>query len=150
MAAVLFMSVAGSVAAAPSSVRLTVSDLRITHAGELRVELHSADGRAHRVELHVTHGPGGLRALPAPVDVPATGTARVALRVFRGAAAWGTRHEIDVVALEGVAPLGLASTVIDVAPDPALAPRLRPWLIALGLLLLALAVVPEGRRERMR
>lgn len=134
-------------AAASSSVRLTSSDLRLTHAGELRVELESADGRAHHVALHVTHDLGGLRPLPVTVDVPPAGAVRTGVRVFRGDAAWGSRHEVDVVALAGEAPVGLASALIEVAPAPARAPRLRPLLIALGLLLLAVALVQEWRRE---
>lgn len=145
--AALLACAAVNAAAATSSVRVRVADLRLTHAGELRVELQSADGRPHRVALHVTHDLGGLRPLPATVDVPQAGGVHVDVRVFRGDAAWGSRHEVDVVALEGDAPVGLASAVIDVAPDPALVPRVRPLLIALGLLLLAVAVVQEWRRE---
>lgn len=151
-AALALLAAGGSVsaAAATSAVRLTAADLRLTHAGELRVDLESADGRAHRVELQVAHEPSGLRPLPAVVDVPPAGRAHVALRVFRGDAAWGTRHAVEVVAIEGETPVGLASATVDVAPDPALVPRLRPWLIAVGLLLLSLAVVQEWRRETRR
>jgi hypothetical protein len=100
--------------------------------------------------LRVSDERGGLRPLPATVDVPAAGSVRAALRVFRGDAAWDTRHEVDVVALEGETPVGLASATIDVADDPALVPRLRPWLIALGLVLLGLALVRQWRQETTR
>lgn len=137
---------AAATAAAPC-VRLTARNLRLTHAGELRVELTSADGRAHHVALHVTHDLGGLRPQPAIVDVPAEGSVHADVLVLRGDAAWSSRHAIDVVALDGERPLGLASAVVEVAPDPALVPRLRPLLIGLGLVLLAVALVQEWRRE---
>lgn len=140
---------ARATAALPTRVNVHVTDLRLAHAGELRVELRSADGRAHRAELRASAAAGSLRVLPAAIDVPAAGVTRVALRVFRGDATWDSRHEIDVVALaaDDGTPLGLGSAVVDVASDPALVPRLRPWLTAAGLLLLLAAVVQEWRRE---
>lgn len=116
------------------------------HVARWPVELESRDGQPHAVELLVAHDTEGLQVSPARVVVPALGGVRVALCVWRGDAAWGSRRELHLVALENDAPLGLGSAVVEVERDPALVPRLRPLLVALGGLLLAAAAVAEWRR----
>src|SRR5262245_2144112 len=97
--------VALALLAAPA-VELRAKDVALTDAVLLRVELASADGRAHRVRLAAS-SEGGLRLQPGePLAVPASGSLTVERLLFRGAAPRASRHELRLVALEedGSAP----------------------------------------------
>jgi hypothetical protein len=142
------------VALAGAPVHLSVDDVTLVHAATLRVGLASADGQARRVRLVVSHE-GGLRPLPVPpVDLPPSGAVTVDVPLFRGDAPWGSRHEVEVVALDADqgttdgAPLGLATAIVQVAADPAWLPRLRLPLLLAGAGLLAAAGFAEWRRAR--
>jgi hypothetical protein len=120
--------------------------------GEIRVRLESADGQAHRMSVRALTA-RGLRAEgpPARVSVPASGVATVEIPLARAGAPRGSRHGILVLAEKPEGPLArtsVATAQVEVAPVPALLPRLRWPLLVLGLALLAVAGVAEWRRQR--
>jgi hypothetical protein len=122
--------------------------------GEIRVRLESTDGEAHRMRVRALTA-RGLRTEgpPVTVTVPATGGATVEIPLSRSGAARGTRHGILVTAEEPDGPVArtaVATAQVDVAPVPALLPRLRGPLLVLGLALLAAAGAAEWRRHRPR
>jgi hypothetical protein len=116
------------------------------------VRIQSLDHESHRARLFVLP-PYGVNVIDAPseVDVPAQGSASVSIRLLRGSAPRGTRQALLVVAapLDGAFERAvLASGSLDMAPDPALLPRLRRALAALAVCLLLLALVIEWRAKR--
>jgi hypothetical protein len=132
------------------SVRLEPVSLDV--AGVLPVLLESADGAAHRAALRVLT-PIGINVLEAPaeIQVPATGLARVPVKLIRGSAARGRRHGVIVVATPVEGPLERAAAAageVAVVADPAWLPRLRPVLIGVGALLLIAAGLLELRERR--
>ena len=134
------------------AVQLDPGPASIDIKGELPVRLESADGEAHRMLLRVVTA-RGLRAPSPPieVEVPATGSVTVAVPLARAGASRGTRHGALVVAETIDGPLARTSVgvaTVEVAPDPALLPRLRGPLLILALALLALAALAEARRRR--
>jgi hypothetical protein len=136
--------------AAEPVLRLSVANLRMAWSGLLCVVIESADGAPHRVRLQVD-GPRGLRAdNPAhAIDVPARGTVRVPVRVFRGTVPWDSRQGVIVVAAATDGPLvrtTVATAVVQVAADPAWSPWLRKPLTVLVLVLLGLVALAEARR----
>lgn len=131
------------------ALRLAVPETPLDVSGTLTVGLESADGVAHRARLSVVT-PRGLRAEPPPglIAVPATGRVSAAIRLLRGAAPRGSRQGILVIAVAEDGELertSIATGEVRVLPDPALMPRLRPWLFALALALLVAAVALELR-----
>lgn len=114
----------------------------------LRVELRSSDGRPHVVRL-LGSCSGGARLDPgAALLVPAAGSTAAERLVFRGEAAWNSRHELRVVAValqEGAEPraLGATSLWLAVRGDPTHLPGLRAGLALAGLLLLGAACLRE-------
>jgi hypothetical protein len=148
--------------AAPSpSVRLSADPLHLEVRGDLVVRVESADGEPHRVHLRALTA-RGLRADGEGVEVavPATGVATVGLPLVRAGAPRGSRHAVLLVAesLDGdlartavLAPSPWPSRAgpwVEVAADPSVLPRVRGAVLALGLLLLAVAVGFEVRRWR--
>jgi hypothetical protein len=135
----------------PPAVRLSVPDLELLDQGALEVGVESADGASHRVRLRVLT-PRGLRAerSDGALEVPAAGRVSRPVTVYRGEAPRGQRQGVLVVAeAEGdVARDAVATAGVDVAPDPALMPRLRVPLLALAAALLLAAVLAEYRRQR--
>lgn len=129
--------------AAPSTI-----DVR----GTVEVSLESADGRPRRVRLRALPARGlRVEGEPAQVELPAAGPVRTRLTLVRAGAARGTRHAILLVAEAsdgGLARASVATATIEVAPDPALLPRLRLPLAVLGGLLLAFALGHEAWRRR--
>jgi hypothetical protein len=120
--------------------------------GEVRVRLESTDGEAHQMSVRALTA-RGLRAEgpPAMVTVPPTGVATVEIPLARTGAARGSRHGILVLAEEADGPLArtaVATARVEIAPLPALLPRLRWPLLVLGLALLAVAVGAEWWRRR--
>jgi hypothetical protein len=133
-------------------VRLYANPLRLDVEGHLGVRLDSADGEPHRVRLRA-FAARGLRAegSPALVEVPARGTASAALGLVRAGAARGTHHAVLLVAesLDGpLARTAVATAPVDIEADPSLLPRLRPTVLVVGLLLVAVALAFEGLRAR--
>jgi len=133
------------------SVRLSMEDARMDDSGVVSVSLASLDASPHEARLRLL-GPRGFRADPPAdeVDVPAHGSARVPIRVFRGSLPWGSRQGLLALAEVGDGPLAttaVASGIVDVAPDPARMPALRRPLLAAGIALLGLAAWLEARRR---
>jgi hypothetical protein len=144
-----FLSVAfGSVM--PPAVRVRIGrETSLRDAADVEVDLESADGAAHRVELRLLTARGLVAPdLPEVVDVPALGQARGSLRVRRSGGARGVRHGALVVARTLDGPLERASAepaVIRVEADPALMPVLGAPLLLAGALLLLLGAFLEAR-----
>ncbi len=134
--------------AAGSQLELRASDLELRWRARLPVELVHAGPAGRRVRLVAEAGP--LQVVPVEgLELPAQGTLRVELDVFRGRAEWGSRQRLRLLALdEQGAPVGLAELEVRVAPDPYLLPRLRWPLLALALGLLGVALVRELRQRR--
>jgi hypothetical protein len=137
---------------AEPAVRIDAPELRLDTRGELRVRLESLDGAPHRVSLRVLTA-RGVRAdgPPLEVEVPARGTVAATVVVMRSGAPRGTRHGILLVAetLDGALErTSVATSIVEITPDPGLMPSLWRALVALALLLLARAAVLEVRRYR--
>jgi hypothetical protein len=137
---------------AEPAVRIDVPEMRLDTRGDLRVGLSSLDGAPHRVSLRVltargvrTDGP------PLEVEVPARGTVAPTVVLMRSGAPRGTRHGILLVAgtLDGVLErTSVATSIVEIAPDPGLMPALWRPLVVLALLLLVHSAVLEVRRHR--
>ena len=137
---------------AEPAVRIDAPELRLDTRGELRVGLSSLDGAPHRVHLRVLTA-RGVRAESPPleVEVPAQGTVASTVVLMRSGAPRGTRHGILLVAgtLDGeLERTSVATSIVEIAPDPGLMPALWRPLVVLALLLLAQAAVLEIRRYR--
>jgi hypothetical protein len=134
------------------AVRVGPADISVDVRSELPVTLESLDGRAHEVRLRVLPARGLRVPDPVPdVKVPAQGSVSVAVPLMRSGAPRGSHHEVLIVA----EPLGgtleqqsVALAAVDVAPDPALLPRIRVPLLGLALALLFLSGFAELRRRR--
>ncbi len=131
------------------AVRLAAEPLRLDVRGSMRVRLESRDGEPHRVSLH-TLTARGLRAEGGPIEVavPASGRVTAEVEIARAGAARGDRQVLLLVAetLDGaLARTAVAAATVELLPDPALLPRLRLPLLALGMVLLALALGYEAR-----
>jgi hypothetical protein len=136
------------------ALTLAAGEASISTRGTVPVRLESADGAAHRVLVRVLT-PRGLNAdAPVEVEVPSSGAATAEVPVLRGNAPRPSRQGILVVAevLGGeTAQASVAATVVNIAPDPALLPRLRwPLAGAAIVLLLAAVVVEIEKRSRRR
>ena len=136
---------------APPPVRLAARPLRLDVRADLRVSVESADGAPHRVRLRV-HAARGLRAEGDGVDiaVPARGAASTALPVVRAGAERGSRHAVLLVAESTDGPLArtaVAAVPVEIAPFPSILPRIRLAVLAVGLLLLGVALGFEGWRR---
>ncbi len=149
--AYLLLSLGANPAAA---LRLSAGEASMSTRGRVPVRLESADGASHRVRVRVLT-PRGLNADSAvEVDVPAAGVATAEIPVLRGNVPRPSRQGILVVAevLGGdVAQANVAATLIHVAPDPALLPKLRwPLAVVAVALLLAAALLEARSRRRAR
>jgi len=136
----------------PPAVKLTLPDTTLDSGARPRLGLESSDGQPHRVKLRV-YTPRGLRGLAPlePVEVPATGRVEAPLELYRGAAPRDTQQGILVVASSEDGELertSVSTAVVRLQPDPALLPRLRPWLVGLLALLLSAAVAIEVQAIR--
>jgi hypothetical protein len=130
-------------------VRLRAEPLELEVRGTLVVRLAANDAAA-RVTLRALT-PLGIRAdtSPVAVDVPARGEATALVPLVRAGAPRGSRHEVLLVAETTAEPLArsaVAFTIVRVADDPSLLPRLRVPIFALGGALLALAIGYEAVR----
>lgn len=133
---------------APKARCTTLIDVQ----GEVPVRLSSADGEAHAVSVRALTA-RGLRPVSARLDaeVPATGSVSLAIPLARAGARRGSRHGVLLLAETpsgAFSRTAVASAVVEIAPYPALLPRLRLPLLVLGLALLAAAVVVEWRQKR--
>jgi hypothetical protein len=141
----------GQVPAPPALVvRLEAAPLDVSAVAW--VVLESLDRAPHRSALRLLSATG-VNVLEAPreVAVPANGALRVPVRLVRGDAPRGGRHLLSVVAAPVGGPLERASAgsaEVEIAPDPARLPRLRPWGFALGALLLLGALLAELAARR--
>lgn len=139
----------------PPALRLGLDELALDTMGSLPVRLESADGSPHTARLRVLT-PRGLRAddPPAGIPVPARGSITAQVRLYRSSVPRDSRQGVLAVAVvdeAGVKRTAVVTGVVRVLPDPALLPRLRPWLfgLALGLVLAAVAMeVVALRRAR--
>lgn len=133
-------------ARATPPVRVAAAPASFETSGALRLELRSADGRAHEVRVRVLP-PRGLNALEEPlVRVPAAGGAELAVPLIRTGASRRERLDVVVVAAtetDGVASTAVAETSVELVPHEPVLPRARPVLAAAGALLLAAAVGAE-------
>jgi uncharacterized RDD family membrane protein YckC len=132
------------------AVRLAADTLHLDVKGDLAVRLESADGEGHRVRLRALTA-RGLRAEGggAEVAVSGKGTSTAALPLVRTGAPRGSRHAVLLVAevLDGpIARTAVVVVPVEIAVDPSLLPRLRPPLLALGLVLLLVAIGFEAQR----
>ena len=133
------------------AVEIAVAETTLDLAATVAVFLRSADGAAHRVGFRA-YSPLGVNVLEAPleVEVPAMGSARAEVRVIRGGAQRGARHELMVVAGPVDGPLERTTVgvgTIRIAPDPAVLPRIRTALFLAGAALLVIAFGTEWRRR---
>ena len=138
-------------ASPPPAVRLGAQPVLLDVQGDLAARLESADGEPHQVHLRVaaargirTEGPG------VDVAVPGRGTAEAALPIIRASAPRGSRHAVLLLAEATDGPLArttVAQVPVEIAPFPSRLPRLRPAVLAVGLLLLASALAYEGWRR---
>jgi hypothetical protein len=131
------------------AVRLRADPLELDVRGTLVVRLAASDAAA-RVALRALT-PRGIRADTSAVvvDVPARGEVTALVPLVRAGAPRGSRQEVLLVAETTAEPLArsaVAFTVVHVADDRALLPRLRPPIFALGGALLALAIGYEAVR----
>jgi hypothetical protein len=136
--------------AAAAAVKLTVSDLLLETRGAVETSLESADGNAHRVEVRV-HPPRGLNVFgpSAVVDVPARGRVAASVDLLRAGAPRLSRQGIlvEAQALDGPEERSaVATSVVTIAPDPALLPRLRPVLWGVCAILLGASVYVALRK----
>jgi hypothetical protein len=132
------------------AVRLAADPVVLDVAGPLAVRLESTDGAGHSVRLRALTA-RGLRAEGdgVLVAVPAKGTATVALPLVRAGAPRGSQHAVLLVAEAQDGPVARTAVLgarVDVAADPSLMPRVRWPALALGLALLAVALVAEACR----
>jgi hypothetical protein len=135
----------------PPAVRLVPGALRLDVRGDLPLRVESADGLPHRVRVRAVAA-RGLRAEGegAEVAVAARRPAAVALPLVRAGAPRGSRHAVLLVSetLDGpAARADVLPATVDVAEDPALLPRLRTPVLALGLALVAFALAFEAWRR---
>jgi hypothetical protein len=138
----------------PPAVRVDAAEGRLETRSSLAVGLESLDGASHRVRLRVLT-PHGLRAEnpPAEVGVPAAGRVSVPIPLLRSGAPRGSRQGVLLVAEDGDGPLArttVTTGVVEIAPDPAIMPRLRLPLFVLGGLLVASALALEFQRRRQK
>ncbi|HUG52457.1 MAG TPA: hypothetical protein VMR21_02605 [Vicinamibacteria bacterium] len=142
-------------AAAPAPVRISAPEITLRDRTPLPVTLESADGAAHRVRLRVL-APRGLNpeSPSEEVSVPAAGRATVEVPLLRGGVPRRSRQGILLVAetLDGeVAQAAAATSVVSVASDPAVLPRLRvPLIVAAVALHVAAGVLEWLHVRRMR
>jgi len=132
-------------------VRLAADALSLDVRGDLVVRLDSADGEPHRIRLRAVTA-RGLRAEGGAVEVavPGKGTSRAALPLVRAGAPRGSRHGVLLVAeaLDGpLARTAVLAVPVEVAPDPSVLRLVRTPVLAVGLLLLAVALGFEGWRR---
>jgi hypothetical protein len=130
--------------AADPAVKLTVPDVLVETRGTVEVELESADGSAHPVEVRV-HPPRGLNVFgpPALALVPASGRVTASVDLLRAGAPRLSRQGILIEALARDGPherTTVATSVVTIAPDPARLPMLRPVLWGVCALLLGASV----------
>ncbi len=126
------------------AVTLRPETLRLDVGGSLLVRVASRDGESRRLRMRALPA-RGLRSDGGPIDVavPARGDAIARIPIVRAGAARGSRQVLLVVAEAPDGPLSrtaVAVATVDVRPDPALLPRLRMPLLAIGLSLLAVAL----------
>ena len=129
------------------AVRLSAAPGRLDNYGTLRVSVESADGVAHRVRLRVL-SPRGLNPRPPEqeLSVPATGAVAAEVGLLRGVAMLGRHQGLLLVASAVEGPeerTTVATAAVEIAPYQPWLPRLRPWLVALALALLAGALAAE-------
>jgi hypothetical protein len=139
-------------ASPPPPVRLSADPLHLEVEGALAVRLESADGEAHQVHVRALTA-RGLRARGegAALVVPARGSASTALPIVRAGAPRGSRHAVLLVAEATDGPLARTAVLavpVEVAPFPSRLPALRVPVLALGFLLVAVALGVEAWRRR--
>jgi hypothetical protein len=132
----------------PPALRLSPGPAVFETSGRLPVRVESADGRAHTARVRVVT-PRGLNALEEPVvEVPASGAATVQVPLLRTGP---SRDDLlGLVVLASTAVDGRHGTVaatadVRLVPYRPLLPRLRPAIVAAGVLLVLAAVAAEVR-----
>lgn len=138
-----------AIGAQPSeAVRIGAEPLRLDVRGSLRARLESRDGEPHRVRLRALTARGLHPGGEVEVAVPARGQATAELEIVRAGAVRGSRQALLLVAetLDGpLARTSVAAATVELAPDPTLLPGVRMSVLALGLVLLTVALGHELR-----
>lgn len=147
--AYLILPLAGQ---AEPALRVEAKDVALDIRAPLPVRLESADGRPHRARVRVLTPHGLVAPDPPPVvEVPPRGGITVEVALLQGAAAPGSRQGILVVvdALDGpIERMAVATSAVDIAPDPAWLGSLRAPLLVAALVLLGAGGLAERHRAR--
>jgi len=134
----------------PPAVRLAPRPTTFETRGSLDVDLESADGRPHTVQVRVL-GPRGVNALAeAPVDVPARGPARATVPLIRTGPSRNERLGVVVLAAstdDGLQDTVATTAVVDLVAHKPWMPRLRIPIAVLSIALLFAAIALEFRRS---
>jgi hypothetical protein len=141
--------------APPPALQLDVPETELRDEAIVPLRISSLDGRPHRARVRTLVARGLTAQAPAgEVEVPASGSVLAPIRLLRSAGA--PRPSTMTFFVAAVTTDGaLARTSVSLATthlvaDPALLPRLRPFLIALGLALLGAGGAVEAWRMARR
>lgn len=134
----------------PPAVRLAPRPSSFETSGALDVDLESADGRPHTVQVRVL-GPRGVNPLAeASARVPAQGSARATVPLIRTGPSRTERLGIVVLARstdDGVDDTAAATAVVDLVAHKPWMPRLRIPIAVVSVALLLAAAALEFRRR---
>lgn len=139
-------------ATAEPAFRIAAPVMRLDIRSRLVVRLESADGQPHRARVRVLT-PRGLAAPdPSPlVDVPARGAVTTDVILLAGTVLPESRQGVLIVAqaLDGSTErMAVATSEVDIAPDPSWLGPLRAPLFLATLILVGAGALAEGRRPR--
>jgi hypothetical protein len=142
----------GATESATPRIAVEVPPVSIGTVTDVPVRLTSTDDAPRRVLVRLLPA-RGLQAPgpPVAVEVAAHSSAVAHVRLLRSGAMRPSTVGVVVLAewdAGGRAGANAAAGTIQVEPDPALVPRLRPYLVAAGVLLLTLAAWWELRRRQ--
>jgi hypothetical protein len=131
------------------ALHLSLDDATLEWQTTTHIKISSADARPHRARLRVLSG-RGLLVLEDDriVEVPATGSLILPVRVLHAGAKRATRHGLLAVAAPqdgSEERTSVASAVVEVRTIVYWLPRLRWPLAAIGFALIVIAVILELR-----
>jgi hypothetical protein len=137
-------------ASAEPALRVEAPVVSLDIRSRLPVRLESADGQPHRARVRVETPRGLVAPDPPPVvEVPAHGAITVDVLLLHGAAPADSHPGILLVAeaLEGPTErMAVATSAVDIGPDPSWLGHLRAPLLLVTLILLVAGGLAEGRR----
>jgi hypothetical protein len=147
--AFLILPLAGT---AEPALRVDAPEVALDVRSRLPVRLSSADGQPHRARVRVLTPHGLVAPDPPPVvEVPGRKGITVEVALLHGAAPPDSRQGILVVAevLDGpIERMAVATSAVDIAPDPAWLRPLRAPLLVAALVLLVAGGLAERHRAR--